>query len=1095
MLTLALLWSVSLFAQSSGVQGVIQDETGAVVPGASIRVVNKATGVVNNATSNTQGFYSLPFLGPGTYDLQATQTGFAPLTQENLKLDVGQTARLDFTLRVGEVTQTVEVGASAALLETETTTVGQVIENRRIVEMPLNKRNYLELARLAPGVLPAAQLNNGARTGYYEAGFVSMGMRAYQTNILLDGVDNSSRSGGGPLGWQAQATKPSVDAVSEFKVVTNNFSAEHGYRMGAKVMVSIKSGSNRMHGSAYEFLRNDKFDGSNFFANRSGSRKPSYRQNQFGATVGGKLIRDRTFYFFSYEGTRIRIGRSLLSTVPSAAALRGDFSNERLNLNRIFDPATTTGAGAAARRLPFAGNIIPASRFDPVSGPLLQLYPAPNVPGREFLDNNYFRSPSDLDDTNQIDWRIDHSFSTNHRFFFRYSRRRQDTVTNSPLPTEAGGTGGEIIDLNGDNFVANWTQSIRPTVFNEVRFGWTNFPTRFDTLLQEPLNAKYGIKNSPGDTFNDGLNQSFTQFNTAGYAVLGLGCCWPNINNLVNMHINDNLVWQRGKHGIKTGFEMRRPNLFREASRQRRGQFSFSKVFTAEQPNVAASRTATGNGLADMMLGQASSAAVGNPAGENFIAPSWGAYVQDDWKVNSRLTVNMGLRWDLFQGAYYPTGMNPGRGGVSTYLTEWAGVPAGDARYETFLRPANGKDCGCKQDYNNFAPRIGIAYQVTKGTVIRSGFGLFYAEADGASYSRWVNQTPDFTEVNVPSDNITPAAIVRNGLPLVQLPASAPVRNTGVNTRPPEIVTQYSTQWFFDVQRELPGSIVMTLGYQGTKSTHLFVSRNVNHGGPHPSIPENQRRIRPFWNGVSYAEYGANANYNAFTARGEKRFSKGLTFLASYTWSHNIDQNTESLDTGFDVIANPYNLRAERGNSNLDQRQVFTTSATYELPFGRGKGLGSDWHGAVDAVLGGWQVGGILTLRTGFPFEVTYPGDPQNSGTTNRGDRIGSGKLENPTIDRWFDQFAFVQSAPGVFGNTGRNVLYGPGARNFDLSLAKRFRMPWEGHYLQFRFESFNFTNTPRFSQPVGGLRAANTGTISRADEPRRIQFGLKYVF
>jgi hypothetical protein len=249
------------------------------------------------------------------------------------------------------------------------------------------------------------------------------------------------------------------------------------------------------------------------------------------------------------------------------------------------------------------------------------------------------------------------------------------------------------------------------------------------------------------------------------------------------------------------------------------------------------------------------------------------------------------------------------------------------------------------------------------------------------------------------------------------------------------------------------------------------------------------------WNAVTYAEMAANANFNAFTARGEKRFARGLTFLASYTWSHNIDQNTEALDSGFQSIANNWDLRSERGNSNLDHRQVFITSATYELPFGRGRSFGSNWHGIVEALLGGWQIGGIATFRTSFPFEITYPGDSQNTGTTNRGDRITSGIIDNPTIDRWFDQFAFVQSAPGVYGNNGRNILFGPGTRNLDFSLAKRVSMPWEGHYFQFRFESFNFTNTPKFGQPNGGLRAAQTATINQADEPRRIQFGLKYVF
>lgn len=1079
---------------TSSIQGIVEDETKAALSGAKIKIRNHATGVVTETTTNDGGLYSAPFLTPGTYEVTAVAEGFSQVTQDNLKLDVGQTARLDFKLAVGALVQSVEVSAAATLLDSETTSVGQVIDNKRIVEMPLNKRNYLELARLAPGVLPSSTLGVGARTGNYEAGIVAMGTRAYQTNILLDGVDNSSRSGGGPLGYQAQATKPSVDAVGEFKVVTNNFSAEYGYRMGAKVMVTIKSGSNQIHGSAYEFLRNDVFDGTNFFANRSGSPKPAYRQNQFGGTVGGALIQDKTFYFFSYEGTRIRLGRSLLSTVPSAAAKSGDFSKERLNLNQIYDPLTTSGSGAAATRLPFPNNVIPPSRFDSVSAGLLALYPSSNVAGREYLDNNYFRSPSDSDDSNQIDFRIDHNFSASDRVFFRYSIRRQDKLTNGPLPTEAGGSGGERVNLRGDNFAASWTRSFTPRLFNEARFGFTNFPTKFDTLLQEPLNAKYGIKNAPGDSFNDGINQGFAGFSISGYATLGIGCCWPNQNNLVNAHIADNLLWQLGRHSLKFGFEMRRANLFREASRNRRGQFTFNKVYTSQLPNVAASRTATGNGLADMLLGWSSQTTVGNPAGEGAIVPSWAGYIQDDWKITSRLTLNLGLRWDLFQGAYYPEGVAVGRGGVSAFLTEFSGVQPGDPRYETFERPKDSGDCGCEQDYNNFAPRVGLAFQLTPKTVLRSGAGIFFAEAD-STYSYFVNQTPDFTEVTVNGTNTDKAAQVSDGFAVVQLPASAPVPGTGISTRPKNIVSQYSSQWFFDLQRELPGAIVLTLGYQGSKSTKLALTRNINNPGPHPSIPANQRLLRPQWTGVSLTQMGANANFNAFTARAEKRFAKGLTFLSSYTWSHNIDQNTESLDSGFDSPANPYNFSAERGNSNLDHRHAFVTSATYEVPFGRGRAFGGSASKLVDVFLGGWQIGGILTLRSGFPFEVTYPGDPQNSGTTNRGNRVASGVLDNPTIDRWFDEMAFVASAPGVYGNNGRNVLFGPGTRNLDATLAKRFTLPIEGHTLQFRFESFNFTNTPKFGQPFGGLRASNTATITTADEPRRIQLGLKYVF
>jgi len=310
-----------------------------------------------------------------------------------------------------------------------------------------------------------------------------------------------------------------------------------------------------------------------------------------------------------------------------------------------------------------------------------------------------------------------------------------------------------------------------------------------------------------------------------------------------------------------------------------------------------------------------------------------------------------------------------------------------------------------------------------------------------------------------------------------------------------EYPTQYSTQWFLDLQRELPGDMLFAVGYQGSKSTHLYSGRNINNGGPSPTIRETLRRVRPKWNSVTLRDNGSNSNYSALVARVEKRFSKGLTFISSYTWAHTIDQGNESLDENLSGRANQYNLSAERGNAGLDRRHSWLTSFTYELPLGRRRPFGSTWNRGLDAALGGWQLGGILTFRTGFPFDVSYPGDPQNSGTTNRGDRIASGTLDQPTVDKWFDEFAFVQSAPGVYGNTGRNVLYGPGVRNFDFILGKQFTLPWERHQLQFRFESFNFTNTPHFGQPVSGLRAANTATINNADEPRRIQFALKYSF
>ncbi len=1088
------LLGVAAWGQNSGIQGVISDPTGAMVPDASVTLTNTATGVVSTARTNERGFYSVPFLHPAFYKVEAAKAGFATVTRENLKLDVDQTARIDFVLRLGAVAETVQVTATAALLESETTTMGTVMENKRILEMPLNLRNYLELAQSALGVQPARSQGHGARTAGEdgtEGGFIAVGQRAYQTNVLLDGVDNSSRASGGPLGFQAQAVKPAVDAIGEFKVVTNNNSAEYGYRMGGKVLVSTKSGSNDLHGSLYEFLRNDKFDGTNFFANRSGSHKPTLRQNQFGGTIGGPVLRNRTFYFFSYQGTRISRGKSFTSTVPGALARSGDFSQEGVNRNRVYDPASTTGDGANAIRTQFPNNVIPSSRFDPVVAPIVGQYPLPNIAGRDTLANNYFFSPSDNDRANQYDIKVDHNLSDRDRLFARWSIRRDFKLQNGPLPISAFGGGlGQTVDLPADNWVGSWTHSFSPTVYNEARFGFTHYPTRFDILDSGNLNKKYGIKGAPGDGFTDGLDHGIARFTPSGYNEIGSRSFWPNRNWMDNLQFNDNLLIQRGSHAIKAGAEYRRLDIFREAQRFRRGLFTFNKVYTSEQPNVAASRTATGNGLADMLLGWANQTTVGNQLSEDAIAPYWGWYVQDDWKISSRLTMNIGLRWELFSSPYFPDGVPIGRLGVSRFVTEFTGAKPGDGRYETFERPKDGHDCGCIEDKNNFAPRLGLAYRLTRATVVRTGFGLFYGEADylTSETARWINQTPDFTEVITNGTNLAQAAFVRNGFAPVVLPATAPVTGTNVETGSVKMPNQYSTQWFLDIQRELPGDMLLVVGYQGAKSSQRYRGRNINNGGPHPSIQESLRRVRRNWNGVTLREAGSNSNYNALVSKVEKRFSKGLAFVASYTWSHTIDDSNESLDENLSATANQYNYSAERGNSSLDRRHNFTTSATYELPFRfRQK--------ALQTALGGWQLGGLLAFRTGYPFDISYPGDPQNSGTRNRGDRIGVGTVDHPTIDRWFDQNAFAQSAPGVFGNAGRNVLYGPGLRNFDFILAKRFDLPWERHHLQFRFESFNFTNTPHFDQPASGLRVVNTATINAADEPRRIQLALKYSF
>lgn len=1095
LLLLLSLLTISALAQVTGVatlQGAVNDNAGAVVANAEVTVKNLDTGVTVKAVTNDAGLYRVAGLNPGRYSVEAKATGFSAARVNETRLEVGQTARLDLALKVGNVSETVEIAAQATLLNSETTDVGQVIDGKRIVEMPLNGRNYLQLAQLTAGVLPAGN----SRTSD-EGGFLAFGQHTYQNNVLLDGADNSSRASGGPLGFEAQAVKPPVDAVGEFKVLTNNTSAEFGYSTGAKVLVTTKGGTNQFHGSLYEFLRNDKFDATNFFANRSGAKKPVFKQNQFGGTIGGPVIKNKAFFFMSYQGTRRRVGQTFLSTVPSRDIKeRGDFSLQPAIRRNVYDPATLTGAGATAAKQQFAGNIIPLNRWDPVAAAIIKLYPDPNIAGRENDTLNYFYSPSAKDDADQWDWRGDYNFSEKNRFYARYSKRNQTKVDPGPLPLPAdGGLWTETI-LPGHNIAANLNSTFGATTTNEVRFGFTHFPTRFDIPYDENLNAQFGIKNAPGDKFGDGLEHGWSRFSPAGYAEIGARSFWPNINKLDNLTLADTFTWLRGNHTLKMGGEYRRIRIFREAQRFRRGQMAFSGVHTSQRPNDPASRANTGNGFADFLLGNVSGGTYGRAQGEDIIAPYYGAFVQDDWKVTSNITLNLGLRWEATRGAFFP---NPDKQTVGRY---WLPEFYGTGQAEGIYFPTSANDCGCKNDLVNFAPRLGIAWKVNEKTVVRAGAGIFFAQPDGfdSQFSNYFTGPPRANELNFQANNTVPVALLRNGFP--DLPAGTTIpNNSTIDLFDIQRITPYSQQWFLDVQRNLPLDIVLTLGYAGAGTRHIATSRNINN----PLTPDavalanTRRRLRTNFNALNVRENSSSSNYNSFTAKAERRFTNGFTLLSSFTWSHNIDFVGELLNNGENVSGyrDHYNPDLERASSNQDRRYAWVTSYVYELPFGKNKKMLSSGAGAW--LLGGWQLGGIASFLAGRPLTHSINVDRQNNGGAVRGNWVSNPNLpkDQRTIDRWFDT-GFVVATPagvGQIGNAGRNLIIGPGVKNFDFLLSRSFVMPFEGHSLQFRFESFNFTNTPAFGNPNTGVGTVNAGRITSAGDPRRIQIALKYLF
>jgi Carboxypeptidase regulatory-like domain/TonB dependent receptor-like, beta-barrel len=1092
---LACLLCLPGFAQVTGVatlQGVVNDNSGAVLANAEVTVTNIETGVVVKSMTNEAGLYRVSALNPGRYSVEAKAAGFSAARVNEVRLEVGQTARLDLELKVGGVSETVEITAQATLLNSETTDVGQVIDGKRIVEMPLNGRNYLQLAQLTAGVLPAGN----SRTSD-EGGFLAFGQHTHQNNVLLDGADNSSRASGGPLGFEAQAVKPPVDAVGEFKVLTNNTSAEFGYSTGAKVIVTTKSGTNQFHGSLYEFLRNDKFDATNFFANRSGAKKPVFKQNQFGGSVGGPVIKNRAFFFFSYQGTRRRIGQSFLSTVPSRDIKeRGDFSKQPAIRRNVYDPATLTGAGATATRQQFPGAIIPLNRWDPVAAAVIKLYPDPNIEGRENDTNNYFFSPSAKDDADQYDWRGDYSFSDKHRFYARYSKRNQNKLDPGPLPLPADGGLWTTTVLPGHNIAANLNSSFGSTMTNEARFGYTYFPTRFDIPYTDNLNAQFGVKNAPGDKFGDGLDHGWSRFTPTGYAEIGARSFWPNINNLDNLTLADTLTWQIGNHTLKFGGEYRRVQIFREAQRFRRGNFTFTGVYTSERPNDATSRAGTGNGLADFLLGNVANGTYGRAQGEEIVAPYYGVFVQDDWKITPNLTLNAGLRWEATRGAFYP---NADKQTVARYwLPEFYGADQAEGVYF----PTSDSDCGCKNDLLNFAPRLGIAWKLNQKTVIRAGAGIYFAQPDGfdAQFSNFFTGPPRANELTFVTNNTAPVALLRNGFPDLPVGTTIP-NNSSIELFAIERVTPYSQQWFLDVQRDLPLGVVLTLGYAGAGTRRIFTSRNINLPlTPDPvALANTRRRLRANFNAITVRESSSSANYNSMTVKAERRFTQGFTLLSSFTWSHNIDFTGELLNNGENVSGyrDHYNPGIERASSNQDRRLAWVTSYVYELPFGKGKKMLSSGAGAW--LLGGWQLGGIASFLSGRPLTHSINVDRQNNGGAVRGNWARNPNLpaSERTIDRWFDT-SFVVATPagvGQIGNAGRNLIIGPGVKNFDFLLSRSFSMPFEGHYLQFRFESFNFTNTPAFGNPNTSVGSVNVGQITSAGDPRRIQFALKYVF
>ena len=1070
-LALTILFGVSVFGQqiTATVYGTISDANQAALNGAKVIVTNEETGFQRTAVSDKGGNYSFPLLPVGQYDLSVEANGFQRYLQKGITLTLNEEVRLNAELKVGAISETVEISTEASLLNFEQGSVGQVIGRAKIADLPLNGRNFLQLASLQAGVTPNVTTITEFTAGHPgQTNFSVNGLRAQSNNFLLDGTDNND----GFLGTAGGV--PSPDALQEFRILTNAYSAEYGRGGGAVVNIVTRSGTNKYHGSLYEFFRNDVFDARNFFS----ANVPKLRQNQFGGTFGGPIRQNKTFFFGSYEGFRRIQGAVAASVVPSLLQRQGNFGATA----RIRDPLLTGNCSATDATACFPNGQIPLNRFNPISVKILALLPPPN------------RGPNSLasvgngtTDSDQFLARVDHAFtnkdSLSGRYFFENGKALKPFTT--PPPINVPGFPFRD-DYRFQNLAVSETHVFSPSLIYEFRFGYAYTRTNFNQAAYkiDPVALGFtfpviGDANIPliGIT---GLTTFGTSFETNGERK-------DNIYQFKN-----HLTYVHGRHTFNTGVDVFR-NLFdlREDNTSV-GNFNFRGGVT-------------GNAIADFLLGQPTSFTQASPGAPAFFRSTYvQPFIQDDFRLNRRLTLNFGLRYELNlpveEKQKRLIAFRPGEQSQIVPTAPRGLLFEGDAGVKQII----------KTDRNNFAPRVGFALDVfgNAKTSLRGGYGLYYDILLGTLYGNFVVSTPYTTLVNGTTprnfaDPFTGASPFRNGAPTGLFPNLLTLNVLDANYESP-----YNQQWNLSLQREITKDFVLEAAYVGTKGTHLPGTRVLNTGVFTPTATaqnvDSRRPFGPAFGQILNYESTFYSNYNALQLTANKRISRGLSFLAAYTFSKAIDNG--SYPTGRRAIRvgtiaqDQNNLNGEKGLSSFDTRHRFVVSYLYELPFYRSQ------EGVLGKILGGWQFNGITAFSTGKPIVIQDSSDPNRDGVaSDRPDVIRNPNLPRGqrTVNMFFDTGAFVRVPGGTnrFGNAGRNIVIGPGYRNTDLSLFKRFSIK-ERAQVEFRWEVFNVFNTPNFDNPGGGAPSNDTaspvfGSLQSTlpNSERNMQFAIRISF
>lgn len=1075
------------------VSGTVTDTQGAVVVGANLIALNVATGVETTATTNEAGIYALRFLPIGNYTIKVTHAGFRGYTRQGITLTTGQTLELNIKLEVGAVAETITVSASASILETRTSDVSQLVESKTIEDMPLSDRRSMNVIAITGGAVFVNYTSSG------KPNFSLAGGRTQSQMFWIDGgTGQNMRLGVGQID-----TDPSVESLQETKVLSNSYSAEYGGSAGGVMIATTKSGTNRFRGSAWEYLRNQKLDAPSFFAPVVGTakQKAPLRYNLFGASIGGPIRHDKTFFFFTYEGSRRRDAGISTLTVPTELQKAGDFSqtlNAQGQVIPIYDPATTRLESGRNVRTAFLGNRIARDRLDAVALNLLPFYPVANRPPDSVSGANNFRANNVTGITrNNFVAKIDHNLGTKDRFTTRYLYNSDDNYVTSVYPNPAADPNGSQ-QSHQQFWYGAWTRVLTPALINETRFTYGNrINHAYTNGLGGDWPSKLGIKGVP--------DNAFPQFSAAGVAGLGSASQERRQFPIEQFQMVENLSYVHGKHWLKFGVEARRSRNYETNLPTGSGSFTFATTPTG-LPGTAAS----GNGFASLLLGFPTAFAARQTQVLNRSAWYLSGFVQEDWSIARDLTLNLGLRWETDTPIY---DANARMNGFDLTAINPVSKTPGVVK---FAGVNNWRKAPYDTDWNNLGPRVGIAWKPggSQKTVVRGGFGIFYAHPFDAGNPTAASLGYELSAaLNSPDNGVTAPFYLRGGVPVSLTPpklddsfgavAVGQAANTAVTFFETHRRAGYAMQYNLGVQREIASSMVVEARYLANLSRKLASSNiPINQIRPELLGPQAAQKDRPFpqFSNVTIISpaFGVS-NYHAAVLKFEKRFARGLSVLSTYTWAKFLDNaggGSSVLGNEGSAYSDFYNRRGDYGPSENDLRHRFTWGSLYELPFGKGrKFLGSN---PLRHIVGGWSVGSVAVLQSGAPFTVNMQTNTTNafSAGSLRADVLRNPNLPNDqrSLFRWFDTDAFRAPAAYRFGNQGINILRGDGKVNFDFSILRNFVFS-ETKHLQFRAELFNAFNHPNFGLPGQNLGAAGFGVVSSSDAGRRVQLGLRMVY